>query len=193
MTNPDDKGLQNPDGHLTKPQRKEQMRHELRRKLVEQGSGDSLRVVRKVVAYLEQRPELRTIAIFAALPGEVDLRALPAEVDRVWAFPKVVGEDLVFYQVRSFEDDMSPGAFGIMEPQEGLEEIDIGKVDLFLCPGLGFDLKGGRIGRGKGFYDRMLEQARPDVTKLGVCFDYQVVEEVAMDDHDVRMNGVFAG
>lgn len=193
MTNPDDKLAQYLGGHLSKFQRKEQMREELRRRLANNEDGDCLSVVREIAVYLEERPKLQIIAIFAALPGEVDLRALTAEVDRVWVFPKVVGEDLVFYQIRSFEDDMSPGAFGIMEPRDGLEEIEINRVDLFLCPGLGFDLKGGRIGRGKGFYDRMLEKARPDVTKLGVCFGYQIVEEVVMNDNDVRMNGVIAG
>lgn len=185
MTNPDNKLAQD-----TTRQRKGQLREEMRRRLLNHEDGDGPAVVRRIAAYLGERPDLKIVAMFAALPGEVDLRTLPEMVDRIWALPKVVGGDLVFYRVSSMGDDMSPGAFGIMEPRDGLEEIAIGRVDLFLCPGLGFDLKGGRIGRGKGFYDRMLEKARPDALKLGICFCHQIVDEVVMDDHDVRMDGV---
>ncbi|MFK7850376.1 MAG: 5-formyltetrahydrofolate cyclo-ligase [Akkermansiaceae bacterium] len=193
MTNPDDKLAAYLGGQMNPLQRKEQMREELRRRFDANGEEDCTGVVCEIVKYLEERPELQHVAIFSALPGEVDLRSLPEQVERTWVFPKVIGEELVFRVVRSFEDDMECGSFGIMEPKDELESMSVDEIDLFLCPGLGFDVRGGRIGRGKGFYDRMLSRARPNAVKLGVCFGYQIVDEVVMDEHDVRMNGVIAG
>jgi len=110
-----------------------------------------------------------------------------------WVFPKVVGERLKFFQIRDPDIDMERGAFGIMEPKDGLEEVGIAQIDVFLCPGLGFDTRGGRVGRGKGFYDRMLSGARPDAIKLGVCFTFQLVDQVVMEPHDIRMDHVISG
>ena len=178
---------------MTKFQRKKELREELRQRIALNEDGDSLRVVREIAAYLEERPNLRIVAVFSPLPGEVDLRTLCSELDRVWVFPKVAGEEIWLYPVKSFEEDMLSGAYGIKEPKQGLEEMSVEKVDLFLCPGLGFDMKGGRVGRGKGYYDRLLEQARPGAVKLGICFAYQLVDEVEMEDHDIRMDGVITG
>jgi len=178
---------------MTSSIRKKRLREQLRRRIEEHGDGNSAGAVEEIENYLAERPTIETVAIFAALPGEVDLRGLCSDPERSWIFPKVVGEGLVFRRVRVFEEDMIPGAYGIKEPRDGLEEIGISQIDLFFCPGLGFDLKGGRIGRGKGYYDRILERARLDSVKLGVCFGYQLVEEVDMDEHDIRMNGVIVG
>lgn len=173
------------------PKRKQ--REMLRKYINGQPCGDSAVVVREVAAYLSEKATCGIVALFAALPGEVDLSSLPGVIRRIWVFPKVVGDDLVFHEVRNFPADLEKGAYGIMEPRDGLREVGIGEVDVFLCPGLGFDLQGGRIGRGKGFYDRMLARARPDALKVGVCFSHQLVDEIVMDAHDVRMDVVIAG
>jgi 5-formyltetrahydrofolate cyclo-ligase len=102
----------------------------------------------------------------------------------------VRGEDLKFYRVKNIEEEMQLGAFGILEPKDDLEEVSVDAVDVFLCPGLGFDRKGGRLGRGRGFYDRMLKHAKPDAVKIGVCFPFQIVEEIALESHDVLMDMV---
>ncbi|MEP2774484.1 MAG: 5-formyltetrahydrofolate cyclo-ligase [Luteolibacter sp.] len=179
--------------HVAKLNIKKHLREELRSRIEEHGQGDSQGVVEELAEYLREKPYLKVVAVYAALPGEVDLRALLGMVNCIWVFPKVEGEKLAFYQVKSFEEDLTPGAYGILEPKDDLNRIEIARIDLFLCPGLGFDVHGGRIGRGRGFYDRMLEHARPGAVKLGVCFGYQIVDEVEMEQHDVRMNGVIAG
>ncbi|MDP4625276.1 MAG: 5-formyltetrahydrofolate cyclo-ligase [Akkermansiaceae bacterium] len=179
--------------HVAKLHIKKRLREKLRLSIEENGEGNSQAVVEEVAGYLRERPFLKVVAVYAALPGEVDLKTLPSLVGCIWVFPKVEGELLSFFQVKSFEEDLTPGSYGILEPREGLEKIEIERIDLFLCPGLGFDVRGGRIGRGRGFYDRMLERARPGAVKLGVCFGHQVVDEVDMEHHDVRMNGVIAG
>ncbi len=192
MTNPDDQLAEYLAGHLTRLHRKKNLRHDLRRR-IETNRGDSAPVVAEIRAYLAERPYLRVVAVYSALGGEVDLRTLLDQIGRVWLFPKVEGENLVFYHVKNPEEDLVTGAYGILEPKEGLRRYEIPQVDLFICPGLGFDLRGGRIGRGRGFYDRVLAQARAGAVKLGVCFGFQLVDVVEMEPHDIRMNGVIAG
>ncbi|MGJ8644437.1 MAG: 5-formyltetrahydrofolate cyclo-ligase [Luteolibacter sp.] len=193
MTNPDDLLAKHLAEHVAKLHIKKRLREELRLRIEENGEGNSHAVVEEIAGYLKERPFLKVIAVYAAIPGEVDLKTLPSMVGCTWVFPKVEGEELSFYQVKSLEEDLTPGAYGILEPREGLTSVEIARIDLFLCPGLGFDVRGGRIGRGRGFYDRMLERARPGAVKLGVCFGHQIVDEVEMEYHDVRMNGVIAG
>ncbi len=194
VTNPDDMLAEYLAGHTVRMHRKRKLRQDLRRRM-EINTGNSAVVAREVANYLDGRPELKVVAVYSALPGEVDLKSLTEMEGRVWVFPKVEGADLVFYQVGNVSRDMEVGAFGILEPGNGLARVDIAKIDLFLCPGLGFDLKGGRVGRGRGFYDRALAKSRPGSVKLGVCFGYQLVDEteMEMESHDIRMNAVIAG
>lgn len=174
------------------PFRKEALREKLRQRIAGK-SGDSTGVVRQVEEYLDDHPQIRVVALFAPMPGEVDLLALVGDTNRVWAFPKVTGGRLIFHQVRNLDKDLQRGAYGIAEPCKRLPLVFTDEIDLFLCPGLGFDTRGGRIGRGKGFYDKALAEARKGAIRLGICFGYQLVDEVAMESHDIRMDGVIAG
>jgi 5-formyltetrahydrofolate cyclo-ligase len=191
-TNPDDPLATQLGETMTVTLRKKALREELRRRM-EGKPEDSASVIEKIASYLREHPELKVVSMFAPLPGEVDLRTLPGEIRRTWVFPKVFGSSLVFHVVEDMQRDLAPGAYGILEPSDTLKTVEAGEIDLFLCPGLGFDLQGGRIGRGKGFYDRILGKARPDAVKLGACFSHQVVTEIPMEDHDIRMDGVIAG
>ncbi|RYD45106.1 MAG: 5-formyltetrahydrofolate cyclo-ligase, partial [Verrucomicrobiaceae bacterium] len=90
-------------------------------------------------------------------------------------------------------ENLAEGSFGIMEPAEGSPEVAVEEIDAFLCPGLAFDRKGGRLGRGRGFYDRLLAKAREDAVKIGLCHGFQMVEDTFSEEHDVRMDEVFTG
>jgi 5-formyltetrahydrofolate cyclo-ligase len=169
---------------------KTQLRQEIRRTLRDDGHN-SQNVCETLIPWLAARPELRIIATFAALPDEVDLAALIEKFpDRCWVFPRVAGDDLTLHVVHHPASELVTGAFGILEPAVGLAEIAVDRIDAFFCPGLAFDLDGGRLGRGRGFYDRMLVRARPDSLKIGVCFNCQMVSDTFSEPHDVRMNVV---
>lgn len=169
---------------------KKRQRAELKRIVSLNLDSDSGVVVEKLVKQLEQLPNASVVAAYMAMSGEVDLRELFGRIDKQWVFPRVRGEDLKFYRVKNLENEMQIGAFGIMEPSDGLEEVAVEDVDVFLCPGLGFDRNGGRLGRGRGFYDRMLKQAKPEAVKIGVCFPFQIVDKILMEEHDMRMDVV---
>lgn len=140
--------------------------------------------------WLLTHPERLTIAVYAPLPGEIDLaQTLLDHPERRWVFPRVAGHHLTFHT----GEQLIPGAFGILEPAVESPEVPLFEIDAFLCPGLAFDKKGGRLGRGRGFYDRLLAQARPDTLKLGICHPFQIVADTHPEPHDVPMNGLIYG
>lgn len=144
-----------------------------------------------VSAWLADHPDADVIATYAPLPGEIDLLPLVAlHPERRWVFPRVEGEVLQFYEVADLESDLAPGAFGILEPLTSLRIVAVSEIDVFLCPGLAFDKHGGRLGRGRGFYDRILAQTRPGTWKIGICHPARLIAEIPMEAHDIRMDAV---
>jgi 5-formyltetrahydrofolate cyclo-ligase len=81
-----------------------------------------------------------------------------------------------------------PGQFGALEPAAGCPAIPLNQLDLVLVPGVAFDFAGRRLGRGKGFYDRLLAEVRGH--KCGVAFDEQIVAQLPEEPHDVRVDSI---
>lgn len=162
----------------------------MRKRLREQ-DGDAADLRDAIRHWLSLHPESTTISLFAALPGEPDLLPLiELHPERRWVLPRVDGDALTFHAVTIPDNDLHLGAFNIREPLSSSPRVPVAEIDLFLCPGLAFDLQGNRLGRGRGFYDRMLAQARPDAFKLGVCFPFQIVADTFSEPHDIRMDGL---
>ena len=90
-----------------------------------------------------------------------------------------------FAEVTSIKK-LKKGFMGIPEPIDG-QEKEPKKGDLFIVPGSAFDLKGHRMGYGKGCYDRYFSQY-PDVVKVGVCYDFQLLESIPHEKHDIDMD-----
>jgi 5-formyltetrahydrofolate cyclo-ligase len=89
--------------------------------------------------------------------------------------------------------ELAPGMWGILEPpkqrwDEVGKEIAPEQLDCIMVPGVAFDRNGGRLGNGAGYYDRLLRNVRADAVLIGVCFESQLVEQVAMESHDVPMD-----
>lgn len=95
-------------------------------------------------------------------------------------------------------EDMSElveGAYKILEPKDELRNLPAKKVqpeelDLVMVPGTAFDPRGGRMGQGKGYYDRLLSRARPDAPLVALAFDCQIFDEIPVASHDVFMDQV---
>ena len=153
---------------------------------------DTSPILAALRAWLDGIPASHTVAAYAALPGEIDVLGL-IRPGRAWALPRVAGDDLVFHRVTDSSRDLVAGAFGIREPHPSLPVVPLSEIHVFLCPGLAFDHHGGRLGRGRGFYDRALENARPDAIKAGVCHAAQRVDDTFPEPHDIRMDLVFSG
>ena len=134
-------------------------------------------------------PEAK-VAAFSPIRSEADPSAL---FDRTrLAFPRVEPEGLALYW--SAPDGLvAVPPFGIREPTEGARPVDLIELDLIVVPGLVFDERGGRIGYGKGYYDRLLAKARAAsdrVRCVGFGFEAQLIDAVPCEPFDQRLDGL---
>ena len=132
-----------------------------------------------------------SVLFFAPAPNEVDVWPLLEEAlaaGKIAALPRFDSADnsYVACRVQNLRSEIVPGEFGIREPAAKCVEIPFSKFDLVLVPGVAFDLHGHRLGRGRGFYDRLLAEVRG--VKCGVAFDEQLASEVPVGMLDVQVN-----
>ena len=158
-------------------------------------SRQRLRASAAIFSAVERLPEFRaarTVAVFAALPHEPatdEVLARWASTRRV-VLPRVEGDAMRFYACRP--DALVFGAFGILEPQ-GERPCPAGEIDLVVCPGVAFTADGRRLGRGRGYYDRYLGDPAFRGFRVGVCYAHQLVDDLPVEPHDVRMDRVITG
>ena len=138
-----------------------------------------------------QMPSARTILFFAPLPDELDvwpLLELSIALGTNCALPFFEAEKKIYgaRAVTKLATDIVIGKFGVREPAATCAEIPLDQFDLILVPGMAFDAQGNRLGRGQGFYDRLLENISG--VKVGVCLDLQVVEKIPAEAHDARVD-----
>ena len=168
-------------------EQKQAVRERVRTLRTQRTPAEAARLSQHVVERLRALPvyrEAETVLLYNALPGEVDVSSLSRDGHR-FALPRVEGERLVMVEVAS-ERDVAVGRYGIAEPT-GSRLLE--RVDLAVVPGVAFDAAGHRLGRGGGYYDRLL--ARGGVANsIGVCFDDELMEAVPMEPHDVRVDRV---
>src|SRR5439155_6954042 len=94
------------------------------------------------------------------------------------------------YEAREIKDDndLVLGQFGIQEPKSTCPLADLSTLDLVLAPGIAFALDGSRLGRGKGYYDRLLEKLQ--ASKIAVCFVWQVLPQFPGYGHVILMDNL---
>ena len=132
-----------------------------------------------------------SVLFFAPASNEVDAWPLLEEAlltGKTAALPRFDSADQSYIacRVQNLRSEIVTGEFGIREPSAKCAEIPFSKFDLVLVPGVAFDLRGHRLGRGRGFYDRLLAEARG--VKCGVAFDEQIVNEIPVGPLDVQVD-----
>lgn len=127
------------------------------------------------------------ILMYHSLPDEL----LTHEFLSKWAsrkhffLPRVNGVDL---EILPYEESrLELGSFHIEEPT-GSNTVDPSEIELIVVPAVAYDRKGNRLGRGKGFYDRLLKSTK--ATKIGVGYEFQLYDELPTEPHDVGMDMV---
>lgn len=130
----------------------------------------------------------KTILAYHSLPDEVSTHDFIKEYSKTKTIllPKVIGDGEMEIRRYRGEEDLRLGSFGIMEPC-GEIFSDYEHIDLAIIPGMAFDQKGNRLGRGKGYYDRFLSRTH-NIYKVGICFPFQLVDEVPIEEYDVAMD-----
>ena len=143
----------------------------------------SVAIVEKLQT-LESFRAARTIGAYMPLADEVDTTSLFRALEKTFFIPavdKVSGS----YRMARLTPELKKGRFGILEPVVPVFATE-DALDLILVPGVAFDRAGRRIGRGGGFYDRLLPQYRAG--RVGLCFDFQCLEDIPTEQHDIQMN-----
>lgn len=172
---------------------KEQIRQEIKNKLNKLSPEECLRQSDFILQKLESLPDFslaNTILLYWSLPKEVHTQNFIEK----WAnkktilLPVVVGNELILKKFTK-KEDMTVGAFNILEPS-GVEFTDFSTIDICIIPGIAFDLNGNRLGKGKGFYDRLLPKIK--AKKIGICFDFQITKEIPTENWDIQMDKVIS-
>ncbi len=131
----------------------------------------------------------RTVLLYHSLSDEVCThRLLDSLKGKTVLLPKVTGDSTMELRLYTSPCDLATGAFGIEEPV-GAAFADYGAIDVAVVPGMAFDAQGHRLGRGRGYYDRLLARM-PGVYKIGLCFGFQLLDKVPSEATDVVMDEV---
>lgn len=186
-------------------QRKKEMRQDMKRVLANLDkrwqAAAHVEVGRGVIDVIDREREFPITDVLAWVPsfaGEVDLAGVIAEMlktRRVY-LPRVVNTGrMEFIKVGAdWAINLEKGTHGVQQPQagygDGLDGANIGRLAV-LVPGIAFDARGARLGRGGGYYDRFLEGVQKvGALKIGVCWSMQIVPEVPTDPHDVHVDWI---
>ncbi|MBI4136946.1 5-formyltetrahydrofolate cyclo-ligase [Candidatus Roizmanbacteria bacterium] len=146
------------------------------------------RLIGRVLLSRKEIHDATNVCIYASFSEEVDTRKLIRILlnkRKTVTVPKIVGSDLELRQINSIEN-LESGTFGILEPKPACPLVDPTLVDVFIVPGVMFDRKGNRRGRGKGYYDRLLKGAK--AIKIGLAYSFQVVPRLPHKKYDIPMD-----
>lgn len=154
----------------------------------------------RVAARLRDLPEYaaaRTVCWYVGVREEVATAAMigaALEEGTRCVVPWRAAERLELFEITSLEE-LATASWGLREPGESVRadpsrQVHPEAVDLFVVPGVAFDRRGGRLGYGRGFYDRLLPAARRDAVFVGLAFEVQMADAIPRAAHDVPMHCV---
>ena len=173
---------------------KESIRTEIKQKKSEISQTDIIEFSDEVISVLECTDvfaKAKCILAYFSLPDEVQTHGFIEKYckEKNFLLPVVKGDDLEIRSFNGISEMVKTAPFGILEPV-GDAFTDLTKIDLVVVPGVAFDRKLRRLGRGKGYYDKLLPKIK--ATKMGVCFDFQLLDQIPIDNHDIVMDMVVA-
>lgn len=158
--------------------------------------------IRKSLVILEKlfaAPEFqraKRILFYAAFDGEVDTFEMMKRSQKLGkhiALPTINLDEkkIIPMLVHDLDKDLVPGPYGIKQPGYKAEDaLDLTEIDLFVVPGLAFDNDRHRLGRGAGYYDRFLAGLPCDIPSVGIAFDFQIVDALPHQAHDIPLSRI---
>lgn len=154
---------------------------------------EKLRCSDAIMCQVEKLPEFQkanVVLLYWSMADEVQTHDFVNRwyKDKVLLLPCVDGDDLVLRQYTGPECLVAGEQFGIGEPT-GPIWTDLDAIQIIIVPGVAFDRSGNRMGRGRGFYDRMLKST-VGALKIGIAYDFQMLDEIPVEPHDVKMDRI---
>lgn len=170
---------------------KEKIRNELKQKRARISSDDAYEAGTRLVQLLSPWISKSSVwLLYSEIQNEISTKPLFETLrakNICVGFPKVIGDALEFKRVDRL-DELTPGRFGL-EPSGLAPTLDL-KAGIVVVPGIGFSNDGHRIGFGKGYYDRFLQQC-PNLLRLGLAYDFQItLNRLPIGNHDQIMDYV---
>ncbi|OGW74825.1 MAG: 5-formyltetrahydrofolate cyclo-ligase [Omnitrophica bacterium RBG_13_46_9] len=176
---------------------KGQIRKEILDKLNTQNREEILKKSETIKKKLFSLPEFKRakfVMFYASQDREVNTEEM---IDEAIKMGKKVAlpccsslKTIVSKEITDRHRDLEKGTYGISEPRKCQKNIQPDKIDLIVVPGIAFDRKNRRIGRGKGYYDRFLGRLSRNKCSVGLAFDFQIVENLPKDSHDIPVSKV---
>jgi 5-formyltetrahydrofolate cyclo-ligase len=163
----------------------------------EPGKNAKSRAICERVLSLPEFERARVVQFYIDVRSEARTRSfIPRvmELGKKVVVPYCVEDHLELFPLDA-PDELEVGAFKILEPRRELrglanKRFSVSDVDLILVPGVVFDRRGGRMGHGWGFYDRLLERAGPATRLIALAFECQLIDQVPMEPHDIYVDKV---
>lgn len=179
----------------TKAEIRKKILKDLRNQKEEDRFKKSLVILEKLFAIPEFQ-RARTILFYASFDGEVDtfeMMTRSLKLGKNVALPTILSEEkkILPTLIHNCEKDLEHGPYGIKQPRPSAgAAISPDKIDLCIVPGLAFDRRNHRLGRGAGYYDRFLADLSRRTPTVGLAFDFQVVAVLPNQEHDVPLDRV---
>ena len=170
--------------------------HAVRQRLSEAERLARSRRVWERVAALSCYQHARVVLGYMAFDHEVLTDGLMQQAmasGKQLVLPMVLGDrqDMALYVIEDLGCDVAPGYRGILEPQpQRTRAVAPETLELALIPGIAFDLRGGRLGFGTGFYDRLLSRLPQGIPTVGLAFDFQVIPRLPLQPHDMLLDAI---
>ena len=179
------------------------MKHKIRKHIIEKINAHSpleksrkSGIIKHKLFNEEEFKKANVVMFYVSLKDEVDTLLMIDEALKAGkriAVPVILKEEkrLIAGEIYNRLEDLESQHFGIYQPrQDRAKEIPLGDIDLVVVPGVAFDRKNIRLGRGHGYYDRFLSGLPKTTKTVGLAFDFQVLEDLPRDPHDIPVSTI---
>lgn len=132
----------------------------------------------------------RGIFIYIGFGSEINTKIIIREAlnsGKEVYVPKVIKKEMILIKIDSLEN-LVTSSYRILEPIGDKSDLDVNKLDLIVMPGVAFDKSGNRLGYGGGYYDKFLEQNKIECKKIALSYDFQVLEKLEVEEHDIKVD-----
>ncbi|OGX27211.1 MAG: 5-formyltetrahydrofolate cyclo-ligase [Omnitrophica WOR_2 bacterium RIFCSPHIGHO2_01_FULL_48_9] len=184
----------------------ENLKQAIRKKILtllrNQKEEERLKKSGKILKKLFSLPEFQrshTILFYASFDGEVETFEMMKQahkLKKMIALPFMIKDQkkITPRLVRNLKTGLHSGPYGIQQPKdEHVEDLTLEQLDLVIVPGVAFDKKNYRLGRGHGYYDRFLSRLPAGVPTIGLAYDFQIVDRLPhLHEHDLPVSRVIA-
>jgi len=177
----------------TKSQLRKRMLN-VRNTMSEEEIKNKSRAIMNKLTCMDEYKNSKVIFVYMSFKNEVDTTDLISKMLEdnkrvVIPYTDTVNTVIIPSEIKSIHEDLTLSHFGYYEPVfEKIRRIEPGELDLIIVPGVVFDRNNNRIGFGKGYYDKILSRKRSDAKAIAVAYDFQVLDEVPSEPHDIKMD-----